>query len=148
MLLNCITQNQAEVISEIPQQRLVFFVKHIDEILREVKLSHAVKAELFKALTAILPPIKGTYESFWLTLIKFAQDVLSVAHAPVDENLPSLHASLRLLMTLHRLSIQESNDDLVDAWNELKESVASSLLSLLSQLQCKSFKPCGFDLLY
>ena len=146
--MNCVTQNQAEVISEIPQQRLVFFVKHIDDILREAKLSRAVKTELLKALTATLPPIKGIYESFWLALMKSAQDILSVAHAPIDEELPSLHASLRLLMALHRLSTQESNDDLVDAWNESKESIANSLLSLLSQLQCKSFELSEFHPLF
>ena len=139
VLLNCITQNHEDVISDIPQQRLVFFVKHIDDVFREVKPSYPIRTELFKALAAILPPIKGIYESFWLTLIKSAQNALSVARVPSDEELPSLHASCRLIMTLHRLSIQESNDDLVDAWNESKESIADSLLSLLSQLQCKSF---------
>lgn len=139
MLLNCIIQGRENIISEIPQQRLVFFVKHIDKIFSEGKLSYNVKTEVFKALTVILPLIRGIYGSFWAALIKYTQTAWSTTHTPVDDEIASLHASLRLLVTLHRLSTQESNDDLEDAWNENKESISNSLLSLLSQLQRTRF---------
>ncbi len=141
MLLNCIIQGQEDMISEVPQQRLVFFVKHIDSILREVKLSHHVKTEIFKALIIILPPIKEIYGSFWAALIEFTQTGVSASNTPNDDEVPFLHASLRLLATLHRLSTKESNDDLEDAWNENKASIANGLRALFSQLQCASSSP-------
>ncbi len=135
MLLNCIIQGEEDIISEIPQQRLVFFVNNIVKILREGKMRRHIKTEVFRALTVILPLIKEIYGSFWTALIGFTQTAWSAVHPPIDDEIASLHASLRLLVTLHRLSTHESNDDLQDAWNENKESIARGLLSLLSQLQ-------------
>lgn len=135
MLLNCILQGEAEIIPEIPQQRLVFFVNNIVKILSEGKMHRHIKTEVFKALTVILPLIKEIYGSFWVALIGFTQTAWSSAHPPIDDEITSLHASLRLLLTLYRLSTHESNDDLQDAWNENTESIARGLLSLLSQLQ-------------
>ena len=138
VFLNCLIQNQDDIISEIPQQRLVFFVKHICDILNEVVLSRPLKTEFSKTLIAILPPIKEIYGSFWIAIVEFTQNTLSAAHTSSDDEIPSLHTSLRLLMTLHRLSTQESNDDLEYAWKESRNLIASRLLLLLSQLQCTS----------
>ncbi len=101
-------------------------------------MSHPVKTEIVKALIITLPLIKDIYGSFWTTIVEFAQNTLSITHTPSDGEVAFLHASLRLLMTLYRLSTQDSNDDLEYALNESQEPIASSLLSLLSQLQCTS----------
>ena len=147
ILLNCVIQSQEDIVAEIPQQRLIFFVKHIDDVLREIELSHPVKTEIVKALTISLPLIKDVYGSFWATIVEFTQNTLSVTHTPRDDEVAFLHASLRLLMTLYQLSTQGSNDDLEYAFNESQQPIAGGLLSLLSQLQCASLdfsNTCSF----
>ena len=136
ILLNCIIHSQEEdIVFDIPQQRLVFFVKHMDDALNNVELPLPIISEILKALTIVLPPIKEIYGSFWKTLLEVAYTTQTNGNALNDDDFPSLHARLRLLETLYRLREEGSNDDLEDAWDGSKELVASGLLSLLSQSQ-------------
>ena len=131
VLLNCILEGCGSVIEEIPQQRLVFFVKHMTEEIPNA--SSTGQAEVMRALYAVLPLIKDIYGSFWSDLF----DVMgSVFTTPVtDEVLPLLSASLRLLSLLRKQYMQEGNDDLFDAWTEQRKSFAEKLVYLMCNLK-------------
>lgn len=99
--------------------------------------SKSIKTEIFIALRAILPPIKDIYDNFWARIIDFILDWWSSQSLVGDDDIPILHASLRLFQTLKRLGYEESNDDLQDAWKEKQGLMLDSLLGLLKQLQGK-----------
>lgn len=119
--------------TEIPQQRLIFFVKHVVTQLQDDTVSTQTRTEIYKALTAILPSVKDIYGSFWAELIELTQRSCSVSYVVGDSDIPFLYAGLRLLMAINGLSIQESNDDLQDAWTDAKVSFQDGLLKLLIQ---------------
>lgn len=137
IFLNCITNRQEDLVIEIPQQRLVFFVKHVVSQLFKGISSKSLKTEIFIALGAILPPIKDIYDNFWARIIDFILDWWSSQSLIGDDDIPIMHASLRLFQTLKRLGYEESNDDLQDAWKEKQGLMLESLLGLLKQLQGK-----------
>lgn len=82
-------------------------------------------------LSFILPAVKEIYGPFWSAIF----DEIRKTWAQAD--LYALHASLRLLNSLRRSYMLESNDDLLDAWNEKKPDVAKCLVHLVWQLQGK-----------
>ena len=83
------------------------------------------------ALSFVLPAVKEIYGPFWSTICD------EIKQTGPESDLYALHASLRLLSLLRKSYMLESNDDLLDAWNEKKTAVAEWLVDLLSQLQGK-----------
>lgn len=121
--------------AEIPQQRLVFFVKHIISQVSKGISSLAIKTEILKILKVVLPPIKEIYDNFWARVIELVRESWIFNTQISDDEIPNLHASLRLFSTLKRLSAEESNDDLQDTWTDEKGSLFEGLLGLLKKLQ-------------
>ena len=135
ILFNTIIHRQEEYAAEIPQQRLVFFVKHAAAQLQQNEDSAScITAEILKSLTVLLPQIKDIYGSFWPDIIDAASCVLHLSYIDRDDDLPQLHASLRLLLKLKALASTGSNDDLQDAWIEKFQPTNLALLKLAMQL--------------
>ena len=89
--LNGALANSLEVLNDIPQQRLVFFVKHVTAQL--LSCSKVLQCELLKTLQAILPPLKGIYGSFWADILQL---LLRNLDADIDEEtLPLLAFTVR-----------------------------------------------------
>lgn len=135
LLLNAVIQKQNDIVQAIPQQRLVFFAKHIISQLAESSVSKSVASEAFKALTVILPFIKDIYGSFWGQIVDAVINRWSLLREQDDSEVPSLHASLRLCATLNKLSGEDANDDLQDIWASERRSLVGGLLALIGQLR-------------
>lgn len=132
LLLNCLLQRPSDLVDNIPQQRLIFFVQHIVNEL-DIDKPLPISTEMLRSLHVILPAIKGIYGSFWETTFLFAKSIFDVD--PDDKHLPVIHASLRLLSLLSKPELLEPNDDLLDTWKENKRSLAISLVMLADKLR-------------
>ncbi|KAL8999416.1 MAG: hypothetical protein Q9169_001730 [Polycauliona sp. 2 TL-2023] len=133
----------------IPKQRLVFFVQHLCESLVETfnaadpsgtqtmppTSTLMMSAEMMRALNYVLPALSETYGTFWESIIRVFTSAWSLLGAASDDKLPFMHASLRLLSTLRRHGLKESNDDLVDALQNHEKSLFLSMMSLLHSLR-------------
>ena len=131
VLLNCILQHNEGIMEGIPQQRIIFFVKHVAG--QSQKASLPARIEILKTLRVALLPIKEIYGSFWGEVF----DIIEKAfNEPVDdENLPFLATSLRLLSLLRGQDMLDSNDDLLDLWIANKGFLAKKLVSLAGKLK-------------
>ncbi|KAL8807885.1 MAG: hypothetical protein Q9200_004485 [Gallowayella weberi] len=138
-----------ESLSNVPKQRLVFFVQHackalvmtlgaIESFRTQAQLWNpalVIGAELMHSLNHLLPTLAETYGTFWEDTIENLTRTWSLPDIISDDGLPLLHASLRLHSTLRRTSTAGSNDDLLDAFQNTEASIATSMLSLLHLLQ-------------
>ena len=131
VLLNCTLQHTEGLIEEIPQQRLVFFVKHAVDMLETVPTT--ARTEVLKTLNLVLSPIKEIYGSFWESLFGILEKTFE--EPGTDENLAVLAASLRLLSLLHKQDMQDGNDDLLDSWTDKRASIAKKLVDLAGKLK-------------
>lgn len=138
VLLNCILQTKDDYVTDIPQQRLVFFVKHMVSELMNPSLTSVIQAEIMKALRIALVPIKEIYGSFWADIFTVLQQDL--AGTVTEARLTNIHASLRLLSLLRKPQMQEANDDLLDAWTDQKHAISKSLIMLMVQHSGKSLR--------
>lgn len=155
-LLNSIIHRpeHEDVVSTVPQQRLVFFVQHIlalnQELINQNSLENfwsgyfisaedyisSLSTEVFGALQVVLPPIRQIYGSFWADSFFLIERTWSFSlKVPSDKRLPVLNASLRLLSVLRRMIEGDSNDDLQDAWPLSLKYVAPGMLNLLQELR-------------
>lgn len=131
VLLNGLLRRSDELVSDIPQQRLVFYVQHIVKALPSA--SRQELAEMLRSLAIILPSIKEIYGSFWANTLDSLRS--EDGNDFSDANLPKIHGSLRLFSILKKPTMQEGNDDLLDAWTEQRSSIAAYEIQLLLGLQ-------------
>lgn len=116
----------------VANNRLVFAVKQIRSWFEEgpEALGSVLATESCRALQRLLPCIGEVYGPHWDEAIDFCLSLW--AHARKDDpeaRLPYIHASVKLLASLR--SIEEPNDDLVDALESHSEAVNQGLLDLL-----------------
>ncbi|KAI9877231.1 MAG: hypothetical protein M1830_004467 [Pleopsidium flavum] len=139
IIINTIIQNQDGIADGIPQQRLVFLIKHLLSNLGQSIPSSPVIAEIFKVFTVVLPIIKGIYGSHWTEILRSITTVWSQKPSSNDEELPIVHASLRLYATVRSLvGDEDGNDDLEDAWKESLSASSNGLINLLKRPQAVS----------
>lgn len=81
-------------------------------------------------LAIVLRPVGEIYGEFWANILDIIQGF--ELHTAGDDVLFGVYASLRLLALLRKLQMQESNDDLLDAWTEKKGTIAERLLDLVT----------------
>ena len=112
----------------------MFYVKHIVDHLMQSRISASFNAEAFKSLNTMLPYIKDIYGSLWANLINVMLNEWTQLAAFTDEEIPSVHASLRLCAVLRALATKDSNDDLLDCWAEQQTAVIHGLLDLMKTL--------------
>ena len=123
-LLNCMLQQVEGIMEEIPQQRIIFFVKHVVE--QSQKASITSQIEILRTLNIVLAPIKDIYGSFWEDVLEIIKKVFD---GPADdEKVPLLATSLRLLSLLRNQDMLDSNDDLLDSWIASKDIIAKNLI--------------------
>lgn len=129
VLLSCIFHGEEDFLNEIPLQRLVFFVKHSIRELEKISLSPAVRGQILGLLVIVLRPVSEIYGEFWADILDIMQrNKLETAE---DDTLFGIYASLRLLALLKISQMQQSNDDLSDAWKEKKGAIAERLLETM-----------------
>ncbi|KAM0284685.1 hypothetical protein ACHAQH_001839 [Verticillium albo-atrum] len=130
-------------VGEMPvaNNRLVFAIRQITSWLDDtVGLGPALSTEICRALNLLLPSIKEVYGPHWERTIEFCTTLWSKASSDdLEDSIPYIHASLRLMSTLESLS--EPNDDLVDALQEAAETKSRALLALLEMPREKSTQP-------
>ncbi|KAL6715189.1 hypothetical protein ACLMJK_007453 [Lecanora helva] len=137
--LTCLLHSEKDYVSEIPQQRLVFFVKHIIQQLQVAPPMSSIRGQIASILTVVLPSIKGIYGGFWTDILAIIEK--DGLRATEDEALFCAHANLRLLSLLRKAEMQEANDDLLDSWNERKDSIGAALIKLMVQVSDDSHQP-------
>lgn len=115
----------------VANNRIVFAVRQITSWLDEPDaLSPAFCSEVCRALTKLLPCMKDVYGSYWEKTIEFCISSWNKAgDHPLEQVLPFIHSSLRLMKTLE--SLQDPNDDLQDALKEFDEAKSKALIELL-----------------
>ena len=134
VFLNLILYQPEDYVNEIPQQRLVFFVKHVVEQMQHgLLLIPSIGGEIMKTLCVVLPAIKEIYDPFWADILEAIPQVWLDALS--DKFIYGIYSSLRLLSLLKKPDMQQSNDDLVEAWTGKKERIARGLVGLMIRLQ-------------
>lgn len=96
----------------------------------------AIKGQAMGVLAAALPPVSDIYGEFWVDILDVIQS--SKLRDAKDDVLFEIYTSLRLLALLRRPQMQESNDDLLDAWKEKEHILTAKLLELLTLLSGKT----------
>ena len=120
----------------MPQQRIVFLSKHLISYLGQDIRSPPITAEILKSLRVVLPVIKGIYGSHWSEILRFNEALWSRKPSTEDQELPVIHASLRLYATLRSLvGHDDGNEDLDDAWKESISTLSVSLVDILKHSQ-------------
>lgn len=105
-------------------------MKHGIRQLEAVPLTSAIGGQILSVLAIVLRPVSEIYGEFWADILDITQRL--ELHTPGDDILFGVHASLRLLALLRKLQMQESNDDLLDAWAEKKGALAGRLLQMMT----------------
>lgn len=116
----------------VANNRLVFAVKQITSWTGQPAedLSVGIVTESCRALQRLLPCIREVYGPYWEQSIEFCLSLWGRAgKGSIEKHLPYIHASVKLMSSLS--TIQDSNDDLVDALNTYAEPRNHALLELL-----------------
>ncbi|KAL1843199.1 hypothetical protein VTJ49DRAFT_2750 [Mycothermus thermophilus] len=95
------------------------------------KLGYQAASEICKAIARLLPGTKDTYGPYWEQAIKYCIDLwtTSAAGNPQEQRLPYIYASLKLMQALQ--TVEDPNDDLVEALAEHKAEETAALIALL-----------------
>jgi hypothetical protein len=141
VILNTVL-SQDGITESIAKQRLVFFVKHVVPWLDAAHGSVEIRAEVCRALTALIPLMSDLYGEHWGDILNALSTAwsgtteLQSTEAEASSPIPFTHASLKLYEQLRRLTEgEEPNDDLLEAWKETEQSVAAGLINLLKHSQ-------------
>lgn len=117
----------------VANNRIVFAVRQMTSWLEEPSdLGPSLRAEVCRCLARLMPNMKDVYGSYWESAIGFCTWLWShtaEGAETLEESLPSIHASLKLMKTLE--GIPEPNDDLQEALQDAKGSKAQALVELL-----------------
>jgi hypothetical protein len=141
IILNAVLA-QDGITETIAKQRLVFFVKHIVPWLDATHGSVEIKAEVCRALTSLLPLMSDLYGEHWGDILNALSaswsgtSELQATEIEASSPIPFTHASLKLYEQLRRLTEGEDpNDDLLEVWKEMEQSIAVGLINLLKHSQ-------------
>ena len=130
VLLNTLLQGDELLLGSIPTQRLVYLVKNLVRLLKSDGTPYALISEMLKLLYHLIGQISEIYGEHWEEIL----DVL--AHLwdhenDLNDDLPTLHGSLRLYSRLTSLVKMATNEDLVEAWEKAFSSLVAGLLRVL-----------------
>lgn len=141
VILNTVL-SQEGITDSIAKQRLVFFVKHVVPWLDAAHGSVEIRAEVCRALTALLPLMSDLCGEHWGDILNTLSSAwsntteLQSTEAEASSPIPFTYASLKLYEQLRRLTeSEEPNDDLLEAWKEIEQPVAAGLINLLKHSQ-------------
>ncbi|KAH6658918.1 hypothetical protein BKA67DRAFT_665755 [Truncatella angustata] len=116
----------------VANNRLVFAVKQLTSWLEAPQdVDYRFAAETCRSLLYLLPCIKDVYGSYWERAIGFCVYIWTknLTAEELNKWLPSIHTTLRLSTTIQ--SLEEPNDDLVEALSTTAEERSLALVELL-----------------
>ncbi|KAF2267433.1 hypothetical protein CC78DRAFT_530830 [Lojkania enalia] len=141
VLLNTLLYEQDVLTQIIAKQRAIFFVKHVVLWLRNSENSLPIRAESCRALAVLLPLMSDIYGEHWGDILDSLAESWAASSELDDQpgkesSIPFVHASLKLYACLRTLTQEgDPNDDLVDAWKESEQKIATALVNLLKHSQ-------------
>ncbi|KAI0830982.1 hypothetical protein F5Y06DRAFT_203044 [Hypoxylon sp. FL0890] len=125
----------------VANNRLVFAVRQLTSWLETPEdLDYRFSTQICRCLQRLLPCIKDVYGPYWEKTMDFCIYLWTKSTTgPLEYRLPEVHASLRLFLTLQ--SLEEPNDDLVDALQSSAERRSAALIELLKLPREKDTQP-------
>ncbi|OTA93758.1 hypothetical protein M434DRAFT_395290 [Hypoxylon sp. CO27-5] len=125
----------------VANNRLVFAVRQITSWLESPEdVDYRFATETCRCLQRLLPCIKDVYGPYWEKVMDFCIYLWTKPTTdPLDDRLPEIHASLRLFLTLQ--SLEDPNDDLLDALQSSAEKRSAALVELLKLPREKDTQP-------
>lgn len=141
VLLDLLLNGNFEALEGVPSQRLVFLMQ---TLLRLLTGSTSGVLEYQTLAMRILDPVlmstKDIYGDHWSQFLEYIVSLWSNGN-DLDEDLPLLHASLRIYARLRTLAkSDESNEDLVDAWEAAQGPLGEGLLQVLQSFGASSIQ--------
>lgn len=131
--LNTILASQEGMVDAVAKQRLIFLVKHIVPWL-DTGIDNALRAEVAKALSAMLPAMDDIYGEDWARILTEISNIWSASSsASAGENAIALtNATLRLYAMLLKLSKgEDASEDIGEALKDQQAQLSRGLLALL-----------------
>ena len=117
---------------------MVFCIKSIVSRLQAVNFVGASSTELMITLEKMLHLVKDVYDSFWEASLDVLLRSWNMIIPDQGDDVPLIHASLRLYNKLKVLAAEESNEDLVEAWQDRRSQLTTGLLKLLQRRSSES----------
>lgn len=139
VLLNGLLQEDEVLLDSIPTQRLVYLVQNLVRLLKSEGTPYALISEILKLLYRVVAPISEVYGEHWETMLDVIVHLWDHEN-DLEDDLPALHASLRLYGRLKALVKEAANEDLVEAWDRASSSLLAGILRVL-----KLFEESGYE---
>ena len=134
VLMNILLEGDAVLLESVPTQRVMFLTKNLVKLLSAETVPSAILSETLKVLCHIIGSISEMYGEHWEEILKRLH-TLWHRENDLDRDLPALHASLRLYSRLRSLTKRETNDDLVEAWENALPGLTIGLLDVLQSFE-------------
>ncbi|EXJ90200.1 hypothetical protein A1O1_03299 [Capronia coronata CBS 617.96] len=131
VLLDLLLDGRSKSLEEIPSQRLIFFVQTLTRLLTDKSDDLGYQTEAMRLLDPVLSAVKDVYGPHWERILTCLLTLWHDGHDLAD-NIPLLHASLRLYARLRSLAASDdSNDDVRDSWEAAQASLEDGLVRCL-----------------
>ena len=131
VLLDVLLSGSSEPLENLPSQRQTFLMQSLVRTLSSERAGLAARTLATKILEPVVVAIKNLYGDHWEQILQSLVAVLQNG-SDLNEDLPLLHASLRLYGRLRSLAkSDDANEDLAEAWNAGQHSLEDGLLNCL-----------------
>ena len=115
-------------------------VKHIVNLLPRMASSSGMTAELMRILSNTVLHINDVFGQHWQQMLDDISEAWSSANGD-KHDLASLHFSLRLFSKLKTYVDLQTNEDLVDCWNDSLPKMSKALMTVIQSANSKTL--CG-----
>ncbi|KAK4937210.1 hypothetical protein LTR10_022115 [Elasticomyces elasticus] len=140
VLLDLLLNGSSEPLEGIPSQRVVFLMQTLLRLSTDSSVALEYQTLAMRILDPILTATRDIYGDHWSQLLEHSVSIWQSGN-DLNENLPLLHASLRLYARLRILVYSEdANEDLVDAWKAAQDSLDEGLLQVLQIFGAQSMQ--------
>ncbi|EXJ57641.1 hypothetical protein A1O7_07990 [Cladophialophora yegresii CBS 114405] len=131
ILLDILLGGSSEPVEGIPGQRQNFLMQTLVRILSDSSAGSNSQTLAIRLLEPIVVAVKDLYGEHWERILQGLNAILQ-NRSSLNEDLPILHASLRLLGRLRSLAQSDgANEDLVETWEVTEPSLEEGLLDCL-----------------
>lgn len=133
VLLDLLVNSDPEPLEAIPTQRMVFLMQALARLLDASSDDLPLQTLVLKLLDPVLPTTRDIYGEHWEQIFNY---LVTVWHEErnLEDDLPLIHASLRLYARLRTLAKgDDSNEDLSDAYKAAGASLERGLLRCLQK---------------
>ncbi|KAI1619165.1 armadillo-type protein [Exophiala viscosa] len=140
ILLDLLLNGGFEPLEGLPSQRVVFLMQALFRLVTDSSVAPEYQTLAMRLLDPVLTYTKDIYGDHWSQLVECIVSMWCDGNA-LNEDLPLLHASLRIYARLRTLATSEdSNEDLSDTWNASQESLGEGLLQVLQSFGAQSMQ--------